>query len=75
MLWWKNPKRSKFGKWLDREGVQQTDFAEDSKVSRTTIWKICNDKGYIPSPVIVKKVMNAVKKIDKNKRAEDFFDI
>lgn len=63
MLWWKNPKRSKFGKQLDNEGVAQVDFAEKSKVSRNTIWKLCNDKNYIPSAVIVKKVMNAVKKL------------
>ncbi|MEH7089727.1 hypothetical protein V7100_12075 [Priestia megaterium] len=46
MLWWKNPKRSKFGKWLDSEGIQQTDFATKSKVSRNTVWKLCNDKNY-----------------------------
>ncbi|MET1123047.1 helix-turn-helix domain-containing protein (plasmid) [Priestia megaterium] len=75
MLWWKNPKRSKFGKWLDSEGIQQTDFATKSKVSRNTVWKLCNDKNYIPSAYILKKIMNAVRKVDNNKHPKDFFDI
>jgi len=75
MFWWKNPSRSKFGKWLDREGITQVDFAEKCKVSSRTIWKLCNDKEYIPSPVILKKVMNYVRRLDGSKRADDFFDI
>lgn len=75
MLWWKNPKRSKFGKWLDKEGITQIDFADKCKVSSRTIWKLCNDKEYIPSPVILKKVMSYAKKIDGSKKTNDFFDI
>jgi len=75
MFWWKNPKRSKFGKWLDKNGIQQTDFAIKSSVSRRTIWTICNDKNYIPSAAILKKVMDTVKGIDSSKQSKDFFDI
>jgi DNA-binding XRE family transcriptional regulator len=75
MFWWKNAKRSKFGKWLDKNGIQQTDFAMKSNVSRRTIWTICNDKNYIPSATIVKKVMDAVKMVDSSKQPKDFFDI
>ncbi|WP_182007276.1 helix-turn-helix domain-containing protein [Priestia aryabhattai] len=75
MLWWKNPKRSKFGKWLDQEGIAQTDFAEKSKVSRSTIWRLCNNKGYIPTPVSLKKIMTTVQKVDKTKDIRDFFDL
>mgnify|MGYP003776448897 CR=1 FL=1 len=75
MLWWRNPKRSKFGKWLDQEGIAQVDFAERSKVSRNTIWRLCNDKEYIPTPPILKRIMNTVRKMDKNKQIQDFFDI
>ena len=32
-MWWKNPRRSKFGRWLERNGISQSDFAEESKVS------------------------------------------
>jgi predicted transcriptional regulator len=75
MFWWKNPKRSKFGRWLDQEGIAQVDFAERSKVSRNTIWRICNNRDYIPSPVVMKKIMSTVRRMDKNKSIQDFFDI
>ena len=64
-----------FGKWLDKEGIKQTDFAMKSSVSRRTIWTICNDKNYIPSAAILKKVMDTVKGIDSSKQSKDFFDI
>ncbi|MGG0464571.1 helix-turn-helix transcriptional regulator [Priestia aryabhattai] len=75
MFWWKNPKRSKLGKWLDNEGITQVEFAKSSNVSRTTISTLCNDYKYIPSPKILKKVMDAVKKVDSSKRPTDFFDM
>ena len=75
MPWWKNPKRSKFGKWLDRNGVNQKDFAKDSNVSRATISKLCNDKNYVPSANVLKKVMKLSRTIDKSKKTDDFFNI
>lgn len=74
-MWWKNDKRTKFGRWLDQEGIQQSDFAERAKVSRSTVWRLCNRKeDYIPTPTIWKKIMTAVKKIDKDKDIHDFFN-
>lgn len=73
MSWWKNPKRSKFGKWLDREGIPQVEFAKKSGVSRNTIWQLCNKKDYIPRPIVWKKILTEIKKIDKTKDTHDFF--
>ncbi|MGW9103809.1 helix-turn-helix domain-containing protein, partial [Priestia megaterium] len=50
MSWWKNPKRSKFGRFLDKNGITQTEFAKKSHVSKTTISTLCNEKNYSPSP-------------------------
>jgi len=75
MSWWKTPKRSKFGKWLDSKGVTQIDFADKSKVSRRTVWKLYNEKDYIPSSSTLKKVMKTIRTIDKSKKTDDFFDI
>lgn len=72
MFWWKTPKRSKFGRWLDQEGIAQVDFAERSKVSRNTIWRICNNRDYIPSPVVMKKVMSTVRRMDKKSKFKIF---
>lgn len=74
-MWWKNPKRSKFGRWLEKKGISQSDFAEESKVSRTTISKLCNNNEYIPSASTLKRIMRTARTIDKNKKANDFFDI
>lgn len=51
------------------------DFADRSGVSRNTVWRLCNVKGYIPTPVVLRKVMRAVIKIDHRKDFHDFFDI
>lgn len=75
MSWWKNPKRSKFGKWLDKKGITQAEFSESSKVSRATISTMCNEKNYYPSPKVLKKVMDQVKKIDRSKGPDDFFSM
>ncbi|MDT0150182.1 helix-turn-helix transcriptional regulator [Priestia aryabhattai] len=75
MSWWKNPKRSKFGKWLDKKGITQAEFSESSKVSRATVSTMCNEKSYSPSPKVLKKVMDQVKKIDRSKEADDFFSL
>lgn len=73
MSWWKSPKRSKFGRWLDREGITQQEFCDQSKISRATLSVICNRKDYSPSPKILKKLMDQVKKIDRSKEPDDFF--
>ncbi|MFY2253431.1 helix-turn-helix domain-containing protein [Priestia megaterium] len=75
MSWWKNPKRSKFGRWLDKKGITQAEFSESSKVSRATVSTMCNEKSYSPSPKVLKKVMDQVKKIDRSKEPDDFFSM
>jgi len=35
---------------------------------------LCNKKDYIPTPKILKKIIDTVKKIDKNKDINDFFN-
>ncbi|WP_426638643.1 helix-turn-helix transcriptional regulator [Priestia aryabhattai] len=58
-----------------KKGISQSDFAEESKVSRTTISKLCNNNEYIPSASTLKRIMRTARTIDKNKKANDFFDI
>lgn len=73
MSWWKNPKRSKFGKWLDKQGMTQGEFAQKSKLSRSTVAIMCNDSTYAPSPKVLKKAADQIKKIDRTKAPDDFF--
>jgi transcriptional regulator with XRE-family HTH domain len=68
-------KRSKFGKWLDRNGYNQEDLVSEAKVSRNTVSKLCNDPDYIPGPSVMKKVLKAIRKVDPGVKMDDFFDV
>ena len=75
MVWGWKKQRSKFGRWLDIQGVEQEEFVKKSKVSRNTISKLCNDREYIPSPKVMKKVLDVIRKTDPGAKPQDFFDI
>lgn len=66
--------RSKLGKWLDKRGISQEWLVQKSNVSRNTISELCAGKRE-PSLTTVKKIMKAIREIDPNAKAEDFFDI
>lgn len=68
-------KRSKLGKWIDKQGYNQEDLVKEAKVSRNTISKACSDSDYIPSPGVMKKILKAIRKIDPNKKMNDFWDM
>jgi transcriptional regulator with XRE-family HTH domain len=58
--------RSKFGKWLDREGISQVELEEKAKLSRGTVSRLCNDEEYEPKHETVAKVRKALAKLGKN---------
>jgi predicted transcriptional regulator len=66
--------KTKLKKWLMNEGRSQEWLVKNSKVSRNAISEICTGKRN-PSAATIKKVMTAIKKVNKNAKAEDFFDI
>lgn len=68
-------RRSKLGKWIDKNGYTQEDLVKEAKVSRNTVSKACSDPDYIPSPTVMKKILNAVRRIDPSAKADDFFDM
>jgi predicted transcriptional regulator len=68
-------KRTKLRKWLDRNGFTQEDLVHTSKVSRNTISKACTDKEYTPSTGVIKKILKAIRKIDPEVKANDFWDM
>jgi transcriptional regulator with XRE-family HTH domain len=68
-------KRSKVGKLIDRHGYTQEELREFSGVSRNTISKVCNDPDYVPSPGVLKKLMNAIRALDPGAKADDYFDL
>ncbi|KXY81104.1 MULTISPECIES: helix-turn-helix domain-containing protein [Bacillus] len=48
-------KRTKLGKWLDQNGIEQKELETATKVSRSTITRLCNDKNHVPALSIVPK--------------------
>lgn len=67
--------RSKFGKWLDKRGITQTWVAENSGVNRKTVGKIASDPDYEPNSKTIKKLLKALRIIDPNVKAEDFWSM
>ncbi|HHQ2480396.1 transcriptional regulator [Bacillus thuringiensis] len=67
--------RTKLKKWLDRQGIEQQELAKKSKVSVQTISKACRDTDYIPKPEIMKKLLNAIRKVDPYAKSNDFWDM
>lgn len=74
-MFWERKKRSRLGKFLDREGFTQEELVKVSKVSRNTISRICSDPDYTPTTSTVKKIMQAIRKIDPGAKVDDFFDM
>ena len=74
MSWFKQ--RSKFGKWMDEQDYTQKEFSQASGVSQDTITKACADDNWMPSPIVVRKIMNTVKKLDPSiKDSSEFWKV
>jgi len=74
-MWGIGKKRSKVGKFLDKYGHSQEDLVRISKVNRNTVSKICSDPDYIPSGSTMKKILNALRKIEPGLKQTDFWDM
>jgi spore coat protein CotF len=74
-MWGFGKPRSRLGKWLDSRSIEQQDLQKASNVSHKTISKACNEKDYVPSPGVMKKILNAIRKIDPDAKMNDFWDM
>nr|WP_214481178.1 transcriptional regulator [Bacillus sp. SM2101] len=68
-------KRSKFGKWIDKTGIKQTDIQKKSKVGQGTMTSLCNDPDYVPKISTWVKIERALNKMGHNVHRDDFFDM
>lgn len=64
--------RTKFGRWLDREGITQIEIERRSKLGRATISRLCNDEDYRPKFETVQKVRKALSQLGKDV-PDDYF--
>ncbi|MED1267047.1 helix-turn-helix transcriptional regulator [Bacillus mycoides] len=76
-MFWKfgGKNRTKLGGFLDRNGFTQNDLEKTAKLSRPTVSKACNDKEYIPSPTVMKKILKVIRQIKPNVKSTDFWDM
>ncbi|MFU1888279.1 helix-turn-helix domain-containing protein [Bacillus wiedmannii] len=76
-MFWKfgGKNRTKLGNFLDRNGFTQNDLEKTAKLSRPTVSKACNDKEYIPSPTVMKKILKVIRQIKPNIKSTDFWDM
>ncbi|MED4586685.1 helix-turn-helix transcriptional regulator [Brevibacillus choshinensis] len=66
-------KRSRLGRWLDERGIRQSWLAKESEISQETITGLCRDDTKLPSGSTMKKVLQALRKVDPNVKQDDFW--
>jgi predicted transcriptional regulator len=72
-MWFFDMPRTKFGKWLRRNKVSQQWLVKESGVSKNTINSLALDEKRKPTAKVARKIINALKKIDPNISAKDFW--
>ncbi|AYA77323.1 transcriptional regulator [Bacillus sp. Y1] len=68
-------KRSKFGKFIDKEGISQTELRKKTKLGHGTVTSLCNDKDYVPKISTWVKVQRALKSMGYDVDRKDYFDM
>lgn len=68
-------KRTKFGHYLDSNGIAQIELERTSKLSTATISKVCNDKKYRPKFSTITLIVKGLKKLGRNIDERDFWDM
>ncbi|EOP29499.1 MULTISPECIES: helix-turn-helix domain-containing protein [Bacillus] len=66
-------KRTKFGRYLDSNGIAQIELERTSKLSTGTVSKLCNDKKYRPKFSTITQIVKGLKKLGKNIDENDFW--
>lgn len=68
-------KRSKFGKFLDKNGIIQEELSKASGVNRNTISRIAQSNDSQPNMKNAMRIISALKKEGFHVDFEDFWDI
>ncbi|TRY23697.1 helix-turn-helix transcriptional regulator [Brevibacillus sp. LEMMJ03] len=67
--------RSKFGKWLDSQGITQEELSQKSGVNKSTISRLCSGDAFRPSMKNASKIMQALRRLGKNVDYDDFWSM
>ena len=67
--------RSKFGKWIDRNGIKQEDIRKIADIGNGTMSDMCNKSDYSPRISTWVKVQRALKSMGYDVDRDKFFDV
>jgi len=68
--------RTKFGYWIDsQKDINQSKIINASGMSKGTIYRLCNDPNFRPKHSTVACINKGLKKLKKNVKVEDFFNL
>ena len=67
-------RRTKFGRWLDRQGITQHEIEQKAKLGRATVSRLCNDEEYTPKYSTEVKLRRALDKLGL-RLPDDYFDV
>lgn len=69
-------KRSKLGKWLDKNDITQEWLIRKAGVGRNTISDLTSgESDREPTTRTIKKILKALREVDPNVKADDFWDM
>ena len=70
-----NKPRSKFGKWIDKRGINQSWIAKKASVSKGTVSQLASDDNRVPTLNNAKKIIKALQSAEYNVDYSDFWDM
>lgn len=66
-------RRSKLGEWLDRNNVTQDWLGKKTGLSKNTLTELCGDPEYRPHNSTRTTIIKALRQVDPNVSAPDFW--
>lgn len=66
-------KRTKFGKWIDRNRISQEWLIKNIGLNRKTVYSICNDTEHNPQEVTQLKIVSKLRREGYDVSVSDFW--
>lgn len=68
-------KRSRLGRWLDERGMSQQWLMRAAGISKNTAGDLATKDEYLPTGSTMKKVLQALRKVDPTVKQDDFWSM
>ncbi|WP_242248935.1 helix-turn-helix transcriptional regulator [Bacillus cereus group sp. BfR-BA-01523] len=74
-MWGLGKKRTKFGKYLDKHGIEQEWLIRKSGLGRNTVSDLANNPDRSPTRKTMQKILKVLREFDSRVKADDFWDM